>query len=191
MAYVSQKTIELWASRYGGPEIWSHHQPITHTDYEVIAASQKHGRCHDITLYIEAAGQIAVIAKPFYPPELYRAPSGGLAPKESLENGARREAIEETGLNIELECYLLRSDVVFQCVLGEIQWYSHVFTASTPDRTMAPTDRHEIREARWADPSEFALFGEIMRRSDKGGLWYRAALHEQIARLHPLFNGTS
>jgi 8-oxo-dGTP pyrophosphatase MutT (NUDIX family) len=162
---------------------------MTHDDHAVITGSQKNGRCHDVTFYIEADGKIAVIAKPFYPPKLYRAPSGGLNPNESLEEGALREAFEETGLRIELTEYILRTNVVFECDLGKIPWHSHIFRATTTDRILAPTDHIEIKEARWADPSEFALFGEIMRQSDKGGLWYRASLHEQIARLHPLFQG--
>jgi 8-oxo-dGTP pyrophosphatase MutT (NUDIX family) len=189
MAFVTGDQIASWESRYGIPETWSHHQPITHNDYRDITASQKNGRRHDITFYIEADGKIAVIAKPIYPPKLYRAPSGGLDPDESLEEGALREAFEETGLRIQLTEYILRTNVVFECELGKIPWHSHIFRATTDDRVIAPTDHHEIREARWADPSEFATFGEIMRRMDKGGLWYRAALHEQIARLHPLFGG--
>ena len=85
--------------------------------------------------------------------------------------------------------YLLRTDVVFECELGRIPWHSHIFRATTSDRTLALTDHIEIREARWSDPSEFAGVGEIMRRSEKGGSWHRAALHKQIARLHPLFDG--
>jgi 8-oxo-dGTP pyrophosphatase MutT (NUDIX family) len=186
--FVSDQTIESWAARYGIARTWSHQQMVTPNDYAIISGSQKHGRRHDITLYIEGDGKIAVIAKPFYPPGLYRAPSGGLEPEESLESGASREALEETGLNIELCHYLLVATVIFECDgKPQIEWRTHVFSATTTDRILSPTDHHEIREARWAAPGEFATFGAIMRRSERGGLLYRAALHEQVAQIHRAF----
>jgi len=186
--FVSDQTIESWAARYGTPRKWAHQQVVSPEDYAVISGSQKHGRRHDITLYIEGDGKIAVIAKPFYPPGLYRAPSGGLEPEESLEAGATREALEETGLRIQLRDHLLATAVIFECSgKPDIEWHSLVFSATTQDRILSPTDHHEIREARWATPDEFAVFGAIMRRSQRGGLLYRAALHEQVAQIHPAF----
>ncbi|MEW5873592.1 MAG: NUDIX hydrolase [Candidatus Zixiibacteriota bacterium] len=185
--FVSAASIKGWEGRYGTPVEWTDVQSISDEDHQVISHSQRHGRRHDITLYIEGDGKIAVIAKPFYPPGLYRAPSGGLDPDEDLETGAAREGLEETGLTVRLERYLLRAHVAFTSRLGDIAWHTHVFSASTPDRLIAPTDHHEIREARWADPGEFRDFDLIMRRSERGGLQYRARLHEQVARLHHLF----
>jgi len=186
--FVSDQTIESWAALYGVPRTWSHRQAVTPHDYAIISGSQKHGRRHDITLYIEGDGKIAVIAKPFYPPGLYRAPSGGLEPDESLESGAAREALEETGLRIQMCNYLLVATVIFECGgKPSIEWHTHVFSATTADRTLSPTDHHEIREARWAVPDEFATFGAIMRRSQRGGLMYRAALHDQVSQIHRAF----
>ena len=189
--YIPEQMVRGWELRYITPVVWHHHQEITDGDYEGIHASQKRGRAHDITLYIEHDGLLAVIAKPIYPPGLYRAPSGGLDPGEELEIGAMREAIEETGLDVQLHSYLLRAHVVFAAPCGSIAWTTHVFTATTEAATLAPTDHHEIREARWAAPSEFVNYSEIMRGADRGGLRYRAALHDQIAHLHPLFQQNS
>jgi 8-oxo-dGTP pyrophosphatase MutT (NUDIX family) len=185
--YITPAMVAEWESRYGVPRRWRHKQPITPRDYDIIHGSQHDGRAHDITLYIEADGRIAVIAKPFYPPGLFRAPSGSLKSGESLEDGAGREGYEETGLRIQLTSYLLRATVVFAEGARTIDWCTHVFTATTDDRVIAPTDHVEIREARWAKPEEFATFTELMRRSDRGGLHYRAALHEQVAGVHPVF----
>ena len=185
--YVSSTTISAWEEKYDPPLLWSYSQPADREELAVIAGSQKHGRAHDITLYIERAGRIAVMAKPFYPPDLYRAPSGGLNPGESLEDGAAREAREETGLPISLQKYILRARVLFTCEERAIDWTTHVFRAITDEETIAPTDAREIREARWAEPAEFAFLCDLMRRTDSSGLHYRAALHEQIAALHPLF----
>ncbi|MBI3872030.1 MAG: NUDIX hydrolase [candidate division Zixibacteria bacterium] len=187
MSFISPDDVAAWEERYGAPKRWTHNQPVTPEDYAGIKASQKRGRAHDVTMYIEGDGRIAVIAKPFYPPGMYRPPSGGLDPGEPLEDGATREAYEETGLRVRLESYILRADVVFADGDNTIAWTTHIFTASTDNRLITPIDRKEIREARWADPAEFARFGELMRQSPRGGLRYRATLHERVAAIHPLF----
>ncbi len=188
MSYIDSATIAGWEARYGRPVEWHHHQPVSSHDFDGIKASQKNGRDHDITFYIENRGRVAVIAKPIYPRGLFRAPSGGLHVGETLEEGATREAYEETGLVMTLDRYLLRARVVFEDCGREILWWTHVFSARTDDEVIAPVDTQEIREARWALPEEFAGFTAQMATADRGGLRYRAALHRQIAMIHPLFN---
>ncbi len=184
---IADEVVEEWEAQYGRPVVWEHYQPISSYDYDGIKSSQKSGRAHDITLYIENRGRFAVIAKPIYPPGMFRAPSGGLHAGESLKDGALREAHEETGLRIELGRYLLRAHVVFDDCGREIHWWTHVFSATTHDELIAPIDTHEIREARWAAPSEFSQFSAMMVKADRGGLRYRAALHTQISLIHSSF----
>lgn len=186
--YISYETITEWEEKYGRPAHRTFDQTVTPEEYAIIAGSQKEGRSHDITLYIEHEGKIAVIAKPFYPPDLFRAPSGGLNPGESLEDGAQREAREETGLDISLTLYLLRTNIRFHEGDNTIDWQSHVFAAEAVSADLAPTDTKEIREARWATTDEFAGFCALKRESGNGGLNYRAILHEQVAKLHPIFS---
>lgn len=186
--FVGSDMVAGWEKRYGAPVEWQHLQSLTPADYEGIKASQKDGRAHDITLHIENRGRIAVIAKPIYPAGLFRTPSGGLHVGETLEEGAPREAYEETGLHIRLERYLLRAKVTFDDGTRKIHWTTHVFTATTDDEVVHPIDTKEIREARWALPEEFAGFEAVMRHASRGGLRYRAALHQQVARLLPLFS---
>jgi 8-oxo-dGTP pyrophosphatase MutT (NUDIX family) len=186
--YVTFEMIAEWEENYGRPVHRTLDQTVSPEEYAIIAGSQKDGRAHDITLYIAHEGKIAVIAKPFYPPSLYRAPSGGLNPGESLEEGAQREAREETGLEISLTHYLLRTNVRFHEGDNTIDWQSHVFAAEAISAELAPTDTEEIREARWAAPEDFDGFCTLKRESGNGGLNYRAILHEHVARLHPVFS---
>jgi len=134
-------------------------------------------------LYIVKDDQIVVIAKPFYPPGMYRAPSGGLNPGESFADGIAREMAEETGTTIVLERFLFETSVRFTNTGGVIDWSSFVFQARYASGDFQFTDKREIREVRLASLVEFATFGKIMRQSDLGGLHYRAALHETVAPL--------
>lgn len=185
--YVTDDVIRSWEARYGRPESWEHVQPTSREEFDFIRSTQRDGRSHDITLYIERDGQFAVTAKHHYSQGMYRTPSGGLTPGETLEDGAAREAWEETGLSIELGQHLLRVQVGFQCDDDVINWTTHVFHAIATSDEVEPHDLREIREARWAWPSEFPRFGELMRQTDSAGLHYRALLHEQVAPLIPLF----
>jgi 8-oxo-dGTP pyrophosphatase MutT (NUDIX family) len=124
-----------------------------------------------------------VIAKHFYPPGLYRAPSGGLHPGEDFETGIAREVGEETGCSVVLDKFLLRTAVTFSHEHGNVFWRSFVFLADYKSGDFRHTDTYEIREVRLADWSEFESFGRIMRTMEVGGLHYRAALHETVVEL--------
>jgi ADP-ribose pyrophosphatase YjhB (NUDIX family) len=181
--YVTEKQITAMAERYGQPERADFSFETSQEEYDRIRASQKNGRRHDITMYILKDDRLVVIAKPFYPEGLFRAPSGGLHPGEDFEVGARREALEETGCEIRLEKFLLQSEVEFRGPTKSIHWVSYVFRARYVAGDFDFTDRQEIREVGLAKLSEFKTFGRIMRAMDVAGLHYRAALHEAVEPL--------
>ncbi|MBN1289987.1 MAG: NUDIX hydrolase [Actinobacteria bacterium] len=130
---------------------------ISPWEFDVVKGSQHSGRAHDVTMFIRKSDdpeKIAVIRKPFFPPEAFRAPSGAAVRGESLEDGALREAYEETGLEIELTRYLSRIYAEFTSRGRKIEWISHVFEAKQVDGTIMPVDTEEIEEARWASLDE-------------------------------------
>lgn len=120
----------------------------------MIHSTSQPERLHDLTFFIERDRRFAVIAKPFFPTGVWRAPSGGLVPGEGIEGGAKREALEETGLAIELERYLLRIDARF--TLGTViePWRTQVFLARASSGDLEPRDTREIRAAKWATRDE-------------------------------------
>ena len=181
--YVSDDMVRGMIERYGEPETASFRFAVDKREYGVIIGSQKHGRNHDVTVYAFKGDEVIVIAKPFYPQGLFRAPSGGLVPGESFEDGIAREMHEETGCEIALEHFLLRTAVTFTFGDKEIDWQSFVFQARYTEGDFRFTDHREIREARVAGLAEFQRFSRIMRQSDVGGLHYRAALHEAVLPL--------
>ena len=86
--------------KYGTPKSLKMAFPLDSKEYKNLIDSMQDGRNSDITLFIFKNGKIIVIAKPWYRKGLYRAPSGGWKPGESLEESASREAYEETGTKI-------------------------------------------------------------------------------------------
>jgi 8-oxo-dGTP pyrophosphatase MutT (NUDIX family) len=152
-------------------------------EYSFIRSTQYYGRCHDVTLYIFKGNKVIVNAKHSYPEGLYRAPSGGLKPAETFEEGALREAYEETGTKIELDRYILQINVSFTCGKKSIPWRTHVMTANYKSGKIRPVDIGEIREAKLAELSEFDEYKKIIEFLDSGGLAYRARLHDEVVKL--------
>jgi 8-oxo-dGTP pyrophosphatase MutT (NUDIX family) len=191
MSYITESMIAAMEEKYGRPRRMEMAVEISPAEFEMLRGSQKHGRNHDITLFIfEDRGyrRVAAIAKHFFPPGAYRAPRGAAGPGEGLEEGARREALEETGLEIVLDRFILRVDALFSCGRELEPWKSLVFTALARDGDLSPRDTEEIREARWLTLEE--LQGSVRRILLDTGMAlfrYRVALHdaavEEIERL--------
>jgi 8-oxo-dGTP pyrophosphatase MutT (NUDIX family) len=178
-------TLEDIEQRFGIPHQLSMSFPMSSPEFLNLKDSMKDGRNSDVTLFIFKDNKIIVIAKPWYPKGLYRAPSGGLRPDEDLELCALREAYEETGTKVELEKYILRIRVTFTSHEDKVNWTSHVFIAkylfSRPSiraGDLKPIDTREIREVNLLSLDELSALKEKLLESDSGGLCYRAALTE-------------
>ena len=94
----------------------------------------------------------------------------------------RREALEETGLRVELDRYLVETRARFVHEGRVLDWRTHVFSATTGDEAIAPLDTVEIAEARWGTLEE--LEGPLRERLLATGraFWrYRVALHDAAA----------
>jgi len=174
--------IQMAADRYGYPPSISMQAPVNEDEFEFIRSTQTFGRCHDFTLYIFKGNKVIVNSKHHYPEGLYRAPSGGLKPSESLIEGITREAYEETGTRIELQKYILQVYVSFSFGRKSIPWRTHVFTAKYKSGKIEPIDIREIRETKLADLAEFDEYKKIIAGMESGGLSYRARLHDEVLR---------
>jgi ADP-ribose pyrophosphatase YjhB (NUDIX family) len=194
---LSPELIQEAERRFGVPREIELVADLDSLETELVAGSMRRLRVHDVTLFIIEGPDIAVIRKPMFPVGVYRAPSGGVAPGETLEEGALREGLEETGLRVELERYVLRVVAAFSTQAGDggaaslptevtdpddpsiLRWWSHVFLARAvgEDLTLDPQDTHEIAEARWVGIDE--LQGPIRRLLLESGsslLRYRVQL---------------
>jgi 8-oxo-dGTP pyrophosphatase MutT (NUDIX family) len=179
--YINAEIIRDVEQRFGSPHEVALVYEMTRREFDMVRRSQKHGRAHDVTVFIIEGERIVVIKKPMYPPGAYRAPSGGIAPGERFDDGAIREALEETGLEIALEKYILRARVKFTCEGDVIDWTSHVLTAHSTGGVLQPIDTHEIIEARFVTVDE--LMGSVrdaLLASGSTGLKYRADLNDIV-----------
>ncbi len=197
--YVDDSKVREAEEKWGVPMEARWVVPTAPAELAFIRSTQKRGRAHDVTLiaWDEEHRRFAVIAKHAYAAGAFRPPSGGIEPGESFELGARREAIEETGLDVQLTNYLLRVRVRFErgeggvkallveggadAAADAIEWVTHVFEANAIGAVLAPIDVHEIREASWATREE--LLGPLAQKlllRDSAGIRYRVVLHEAI-----------
>ena len=183
MSYLDKEDIKQVEKIYGHPVELEIKVDTNLKELDRIRRSQKNNRSHDITMFILRGNQLLFIAKPFYPKGLYRAPSGAAKPGESLIDGGKREAYEETGTRIEFEKYLLRIKAKFICGDDYIDWTSHVFQAKYISGEIKPIDTHEIREARFVNIDEIPFFNEIMRKINIAGFRYRTFLTENTMKL--------
>jgi 8-oxo-dGTP pyrophosphatase MutT (NUDIX family) len=182
MGHVDDSVLAPVRERYGEPRVLRLEQPVGQAELDLVVASGRHGRRHDITFFTFNGPRLALIRKPQFAPGVWRPPSGGIRPGESLEAGTLREALEEIGAPITLEHYLLRTEVRFTCDGEWIDWRTHVFAATTPAEELDPQDLVEIAAARWGTLEE--LLGPIRGAAlaTERGLWrYRVTLHDAAA----------
>ena len=175
--YVDAREVDEIEAKFGKPRVLHLEHEIGDVEIDFVRATQKHGRAHDITLFIFNDDHLALIRKPMFPRPIFRAPSGGLNPGESFEDGARREALEETGLEIELERYLLRIHACFTSERDHLDWTSHVLQARKVGGRLETHDKSEIAETIYGTIED--LQGPIRQAlldSGRGLLGYRVIL---------------
>jgi ADP-ribose pyrophosphatase YjhB (NUDIX family) len=178
IVHITDAVLAPVRARFGEPAELRWTGEVTAGEYEL--ATYNPMRTHDVTLFIlDARERIALIRKPHFANGIWRPPGGGIKPSEDFAEGAVREALEETGLDVTLERYLVAAEATFRHDGRELDWRTHVLLALTADETLAPRDEAEIAGARWGTTAELA--GPLRARLLETGhaLWrYRVALHD-------------
>lgn len=164
--------------RYGEPVLLEWAGEIS--DAEWAVATYNPERFHDVTLFIlDPAERLALIRKPHFALDVWRPPGGGIKPGEDPTEGAVREALEETGLHVAVERYLVDAHAVFRNGGRELRWRTHVLLARTEDTELAPDDPDEIADARWGTLDELrGPLREILLATGRAFWRYRTALHD-------------
>jgi len=176
--HVDESVLAPVRAHFGVPAVLRWDGEIS--DVEWTIATHNPVRTHDVTLFILDPGRrLALIRKPHFTEDVWRPPGGGIHPGEDFADGALREALEETGLHVELRRYLVDARALFTNAGRELHWRTHVFLAETEDKVIVAGDPVEIAEARWGTLDELA--GPLRERLLATGraFWrYRVALHD-------------
>jgi 8-oxo-dGTP pyrophosphatase MutT (NUDIX family) len=186
IVHVTEEMLAALRDRYGEPARLDWSGEITEREHRL--ATHNPTRTHDVTLFIlDPADRVALIRKPQFADGIWRPPGGGIKPGEDFAAGAAREALEETGLRVTLERYLVDAHARFGYRGSTLAWRTHVLSARTTEEELAPLDGDEIAGARWGTLDELA--GPLAQRLLETGhaLWrYRVALHTAaLAELLP------
>ena len=183
--HVTDSVLAPLRKRYGEPAVLEWEGEVSDPELALITYSP--GRRHDVTLFVFGGERLALIRKPHFGPGVWRTPGGGIRPGEDFVAGAKREALEEIGAEIELERYLVRAEAVFRFGDATVPWQTHVFAATTVTEVLEPSDSHEIAAARWGTPAELAGPIRAALLATGRALWrYRVALHDAaLAALKP------
>jgi ADP-ribose pyrophosphatase YjhB (NUDIX family) len=176
--HLTEAVLAPLRARYGEPEPLAWEGEVSADEFTLAGRSPE--RRHDVTFFVfDGRGRLALIRKPQYARGLWRPPGGGVRPEEEFVAGVGREAMEELGIGIELERFLVSSEARFQCADGVIDWRTHVFSARTEADRLDPLDRREIAEARWGSTEELAGPLRTAMLETGRALWrYRVALHD-------------
>ena len=179
--HIGRHIVQELVFTFGEPEVERWDAPMTERELDGIERHLGLGRAHDVSLVIQEGNRLAVIRKSGYPPGAYRFPSGGIHPEESFIDGAVREALEETGLSVRIEDYLLQVHATFVSGERRAKWTTHVMLARPFEGSLVPRDTAEIEAARWIEWPELTdSVNPLLRDSGLGGLAYRARLHERV-----------
>jgi ADP-ribose pyrophosphatase YjhB (NUDIX family) len=176
--HLTEAVLAPLRERYGEPRALVWEGELSAEEFTLAGGSPE--RRHDVTFFVfDPSERLALIQKPSYPPHIWRPPGGGVRAGEPFETGVEREALEELGVPIELDRFLVSSQATFRCADGVIDWRTHVFSARTDAEALAPIDTREISAARWGTAEELAgPLRAAMLRTGRA-LWrYRVALHD-------------
>ena len=176
--HVGEAALGRLRAQLGEPAVLAWEGEIS--DLEWALATHNPTRTHDVTLFVlDAARRIALIRKPHFADGVWRPPGGGVRPGEDVAAGAVREALEETGLHVELRRYLVATEAVFRNAGRTLAWRTHVLLAETAGETLAPADGEEIAGARWGTLAELAGALRARLLAEQRAFWrYRVAVHD-------------
>lgn len=111
--------------------------------FEIMKAKRSASLGEVVMVIHRPGGKVLLMTKPFYPPGIYRLPSGQIMPGESPEEAFVRELEEETGISDTRFRRLDELRFAFRCVDSHLDYPSHLFTTEETARKPEPKDAEE------------------------------------------------
>ena len=182
--HIGRHIVQELVFEFGTPIVERWDVPLTEPEFREVEKHLARGRAHDVTLFILRDDQVAVVRKPGDPTDAFRIPSGAIHPDESFVDGAAREALEETGLAVRVQDYLLQIHADFTLDGEKTSWTTHVMLANAEDGSIGPQDREAFEVARWVALDDLITkVNPVLEASSLGDLRYRARIHQRLAEL--------
>jgi 8-oxo-dGTP pyrophosphatase MutT (NUDIX family) len=175
--HVDEEMLAPLRERYGEPAFLTWEGDISGAEHALATYNPR--RMHDVTLFITNCDRLALIRKHRFDEGIWRPPGGGIKPGEDPVAAMEREGLEETGLRIRVERYLVLAHALFLYGPLELPWRTHVFYATTEDTAIEARDLEEIEVARWGTLDELARpLRERLLATGRAFWRYRVALHD-------------
>ena len=173
---------------YGTP----HYQTVTapFTDY-VRREIAPQWKCEVCMVVRRGNGKLITMTKTFYPPDIFRLPTGGIEAGETILAALQRETLEETGLVTRVERFLA---IVIQEHAGQPIFASFAFLLQEVEGTLGALDEHEhVAAYREIAPTEIITLAEQLEQVGEGyspelhmhwADWgaFRATVHRVVAK---------
>lgn len=179
---VNPDEIAALAAKYGPPRRWSRPLDVT----PATIAERRGKRQAEVVLAMPRPGnRVLLHTKHFYPPGAYRLMSGGVKTGERVDDAARREIFEETGLNVPLAQFLGVIEFEFRNGIDRVPFVSYVFltgeSSEPPHVTDLDEDIADFREVEWRELTDVA--DALERLPDDWRDWgrFRAIPHRLVA----------
>lgn len=182
---IDKREIEELTERYGPFERRQYVLRMGKEEFDYWREKAARDRRGEVVLVIQHPdGQVILHTKDFYPAGTYRLPSGGVRWGEAVLSAVHREAREETGLEVKVECLLGLIEYEFQCQERTMPFVSYVFLLQEAGGELTPQGSEHITSFRLASPEELSDVAAALR--DLKGDWkgwgrFRAIAHDLTA----------
>ncbi len=188
MRLLVNEEIEALVSRFGEPHRQSHTIDVDQESYNAWMRKIHTGpvscRGEVIMAIVRPSGQVLLHTKNFYPPGVYRLPSGRVLWHEKVEEALRHEVHEETSLDVKIERFLGLLEYEFRCKANSLRFVSYIFQLRELGGDLCCRDDREgitdFREASVEDLSAIAQQLECL--ADQWQDWgtFRAIAHHFV-----------
>jgi 8-oxo-dGTP pyrophosphatase MutT (NUDIX family) len=135
--------LERAIAEYGAPVARTVQYDVTYDTFLYWELVRRKRTAEVVLLLRRPNGRYVVHTKAFYPQGTYRLLSGGVKPGEALVPAVRREALEETGLEVRIERFLGQIEHQFRHKGRCLPFTSYLFVVSDDGGEIASNDPGE------------------------------------------------
>ena len=179
---ITDDELHALAARYGEPLRRTAECEMDETLF--LTRFLRSDRRGEVVLVIEQPnGRLLLHRKAHYGPDHFRLPTGGIQPDEAVDAAVHREALEETGLTVEIVRFLAVLDTTHYFGEVRLPFMSCLFHLRA---SASPAPAHDGEVAEFGDclPAELlAVAARLRAIPDPRGYWgrWRAIAHDLAA----------